>query len=120
MEIKEAADKLFLKYGSKNGVPRQDIESMIASGVENYGLTVTACYNGLRMILGNTYNEKEFFTTSEVAEMMGTTEEKVNEETRKKIKELEENGEDVSQYFIPAHQEFSVNRAPGKGRGQQS
>lgn len=77
MTMKQALDNLCLNYG-KYGMSRSDFQKMIKSGVEEYGLSVRACYLGIKMIASQETGEEEFFTSADVAEMTGETIEEVN------------------------------------------
>lgn len=60
MKIVDAVSSIFANYG-KYGITKQQIEELIQNGLEEYGLTVQTCYNGLRMSLGlNMENKKHF------------------------------------------------------------
>lgn len=78
MTMKTALDNLVLNYGNKCGKTRDDFFRMIKSGVENYGLSVRACYLGLKMICAKETGEEEYFTSADVAELTGETIEEVN------------------------------------------
>lgn len=78
MTMKTALDNLVLNYGNKCGKTRDDFFRMIKSGVENYGLSVRACYLGIKMIAAQETGEEEYFTSADVAEMTGESVEEVN------------------------------------------
>lgn len=78
MTMKTALDNLVLNYGNKCGKTRDDFFRMIKSGVENYGLSVRACYLGLKMICAKETGEEEYFTSADVAELTGESVEEVN------------------------------------------
>ncbi|MBP5412388.1 MAG: hypothetical protein J6Y47_03930 [Bacteroidales bacterium] len=78
MTMKTALDNLVLNYGNKCGKTRDDFFRMIKSGVENYGLSVRACYLGIKMIASQETGEEEIFTSADVAEMTGESIEEVN------------------------------------------
>ena len=69
MTLIDAVNNLYATYG-KYGLDKGKLGLLICDGMENYGLSLETCYNGLRMTLGNEYNEQELFSTNEVAEML--------------------------------------------------
>lgn len=82
--------------------------------MENYGLSLEACYNGLRMSLGHELNENELFSIDEVAEMLDISKEEVLQEIEKCKAELEASGEDTSKYFIPVQSSCKMIYFPDK------
>lgn len=78
MTMKQALDNLVLNYGNRCGKSRSDFLKLMKSGIENYGLSVRACYLGIKMIASQETGEEEFFTSADVAEMTGESIEEVN------------------------------------------
>lgn len=79
-----ALDNLTLNYG-KYGMSRNDFAKMLKSGIEQYGLSLRACYLGIKLIAAQQTGEHEFFTSADVAEITGETIEQVN----KRIEEIQ-------------------------------
>lgn len=113
MTLIDAINNIYATYG-KYGLNKGKIGALICDGMENYGLSLETCYNGLRMSLGHEYNEQELFTTDEVAEMLDISKEEVIQEVEKCKAELEKKGEDTSQYFIPAQKSIKFLYTPKK------
>lgn len=84
-------------YG-KHGVTRLLIEQEIDGGLEK-GFSHQTIYTGLRMAMGNIYNEREYFTPAEVAEALGATENEIIHQIDLLGNEMEAKGEDPSNYF---------------------
>lgn len=114
MTLIDAVNNLYATYG-KYGLDKGKLGLLICDGMENYGLSLETCYNGLRMTLGNEYNEKELFSTNEVAEMLDMSNEEVIQEVEKCKAELEVQGEDTSNYFMPAQKSIRFLYMPDKG-----
>lgn len=91
--------KNLLSTYSKHGVTEKVIEEQIESGLKE-GFSYETIYTGLRMVMGNCFNEREYFTPSEIAEALGSTEEEMIEQIESMGKELEEKGEDSNEYFV--------------------
>lgn len=79
ISTEQAIKYLFASYG-KFGISKDLITSLFMDGVENQGLTPLATYNLLRMSLGTKFEQQEYFSVKEIAEMLETTEEKVKEQ----------------------------------------
>lgn len=99
MDLHIAINNLYSTY-AKYGASRELLGELLADGVENMGFTVRQAYNGVRMVLGNLYNESELFSVSEVAEMLGVSEAEALQEVERSREQLEREGKDVSEYFI--------------------
>lgn len=69
MRLQDAINNIYVNY-SQYGIDKAEIRRLIIDGIQNYGLSVKACYNGLRMSLGQQYSQQEIFTVDEVAEML--------------------------------------------------
>lgn len=112
MRIVDAVSSIFANYG-KYGITKQQIEELIQNGLEEYGLTVQTCYNGLRMSLGLEYGEQEAFSVDEVVEMLGMS----KEEVLKKVENIqrETTNDDVNKYLIPTQKSFKMIYFPDKG-----
>lgn len=103
MNRQDVVNNLLSTY-SKHGVPRFLIEEEIEGGLKK-GFSYQTIYTGLRMALGNCFNEREYFTPAEMAEAFGTTEEEMIQQVQEMEKELEAKGEDTSQYFTKVEPE---------------
>ena len=77
MKIKDAKRNLVNTYTKKYGFPEAEIERLLLNGIEEYNLSVCSVYNGLRMMLGEKFKENEYFSLSEISEMLDCTEEEV-------------------------------------------
>lgn len=69
-------DRLFATY-EEYGIDRELIERLFADGTHKQGFTPLEVYNLLRMSLGHEFGEREYFAVSEVAAMLGMTENEV-------------------------------------------
>lgn len=78
MTREEVVQTILLKY-SRYGVDRALIEREIEEG-EKHQFSYESICTGLRMGLSNVYDTEELFTTREMAEAMGVSEEEVIEE----------------------------------------
>lgn len=104
MTYQDALTNLKNTYTVKYGFPEEAIKAMLDSGIKEYDLTVSTCYNGLRMMLGEQLGEEELFTAEEIAEMMQISKEEVLEEIENMKKHCEAIGEDFSKYAIPVQE----------------
>lgn len=114
MTLIDAINNLYATYG-KYGLDKGKLGLLICDGMGNYGLSLETCYNGLRMALGNEYNEQELFSTDEVAEMLDMSKAEVIQEIEKSKAELEAKGENTSKYFIPVQNSFTFLYHPNSG-----
>lgn len=78
MTREEVFRTIIPKY-SRYGIDRAFVESEIKQG-EELGFSYESICTGLRMGLSNLFDTEELFTTKEMAEAMGVTEEEVIEE----------------------------------------
>lgn len=104
MTYQDALTNLKNTYTVKYGFPEEAIKAMLDSGIKEYDLTVSTCYNGLRMMLGEQLGEEELFTAEEIAEMMQISKEEVLEEIENMKKHCETTGEDFSKYAVPVQE----------------
>lgn len=103
MDIVTAVNNLYNTY-KDYGADREQLTLLIMDGLER-GFTVQQVYNGVRMVLGHENNVRELFTVSEVIEQM--------EQLKS---ELEQRGEDTSEYFIEPQQSFKLLYFPKKNK----
>lgn len=73
MTIETAIDNLMTNYGDMAGLDRLKLERLIESGLSE-GFSVRHVYNGIRLVLGMEYQQQEFFSASEAAEMLEVSE----------------------------------------------
>lgn len=97
MTREDVINNLISTY-SRHGVTKFLIETEIESGLKE-GFSYQTIYTGLRMAMGNYFNEEEYFTPAEMAEALGVTEDEMINQIKEMEKELIEKGEDTSQYF---------------------
>lgn len=100
MTYTQALNNLVNTYTKKYGFPKAEIDKMMKSGIVDYDLSVMVVYNGARMTLGHMYNEPEYFSSSEVAEMLECTEAEVIEKIEELKADLIAQGKDPNEYFI--------------------
>lgn len=86
--VQQAIDRLFATY-DQYGITRELLETLFKYGVNNQGFTPLETYNLLRMSLGHEFNEREYFAVSEIASMLGMSEDEVVEEVKKAQKSNE-------------------------------
>lgn len=98
MEFNDAKNELVKKY-CKYGFTPDDFEKMMKKGIDNYGLSIEAVFNGLRMSLSTSIapDENEYFSVEDVMSMTGETREEV-------IQRINEMG-----YGIVEHGNFPYN-----------
>lgn len=99
MTIEDCIKNLLPTY-EKHGVNSQMIKDCIASGL-NLGLSIEACYSGLRMQLAQTFGEREYFTLQDVMAITGETKAELSERIEQYRNELIAAGEDPDDYFKP-------------------
>lgn len=80
--VQQAIDRLFATY-NQYGITWELLENLFNDGVNNQGFTPLETYNLLRMSLGHEFNEREYFAVSEIASMLGMSEDEVMEEAKK-------------------------------------
>lgn len=73
---KEAVQRLFAIYG-EHGVTEDMLNRLFEDGVNNQHFTPQETFNLLRMSLGHEFGGREYFAVSEIASMLGMTEEEV-------------------------------------------
>lgn len=107
MTIEKAADKLMATY-ARFGVDRCEIVRLMRNGIENYDLTISAVFNGCRMMLSEQFHTQELFSQRDIAEMLEISEEEAVERIEEAKAQLIEQGEDMSKYIIsePQRQKF--------------
>jgi hypothetical protein len=98
MTYTDAVNNLLVSY-SKYGIDRAEIEKIINDGIQNYGLSVNACYNGFRMALGSTLGEHEYFSVEDLMEITGESRQEAVERIEQMKQELIEQGEKLDDYF---------------------
>lgn len=76
MTINAARESLYRTYG-KHGVTEPILHRLLITGTQQYNLTVAATYNSLRLLLGEQFNEPEYFSVAEIAEMLKESEHNV-------------------------------------------
>jgi phenylalanine-4-hydroxylase len=81
----QAIKRLYGAYG-KFGVSKDLITRLFMDGIGQQGFTPLATYNLLRMSLGEEFEQQEYFSVKEIAEMLETSE----EEVRQQIAQLQE------------------------------
>ena len=99
MTIDDAVKNILFTY-AKHGITETTVRSILQSGL-NLGLSLNACYNGMRMQLAMMTDEHELFTTEDVAEMTGETKEELSARIEQYRQELIEAGENPDDYFQP-------------------
>lgn len=88
MSFNDALHNLCLNY--PRYATREQYKQMLISGIER-GLSVLACYNGVRMVIGE---PDELFTIADVCEMTGETEQELIERIETYRREAERQGMD--------------------------
>ena len=103
MTREDVINNVLANYGGY-GIDRKTIEKLLDSGLKE-GLSYQAIYTGIKLAYAQEYGEHALFTTKEVAEALGVSEEMVIQEIEKAKEELLEYGENPSDYFLEADQE---------------
>ena len=85
MTTEQAIKRLYGTYG-KFGISKDLITKLFMDGIGQQGFTPLATYNLLRMSLGEEFQQQEYFSVKEIAEMLETSE----EEVRQQIAQLQE------------------------------
>lgn len=74
----QATERLFSVYGSY-GITREHLERIFSEHRQDIKRT----YDIARLVLGNMFNEREYFSLAEIAGLMGTTAEEILLEIKK-------------------------------------
>ena len=82
--VQQAIDRLLATY-RQYGITMELLKALFNDGINNQGFTPLETYNLLRMFLGHEFNEREYFSVSEIANMLDLSEDDVMEEARKAI-----------------------------------
>lgn len=98
MTREDVVKNLLSTYG-KYGVTKELIESDIDDGLK-HGFSFETIYTGLRLAMGKCFNEREHFTTQEIAEALGMTHEEVIQEIENMREQAIENGENPDDYAV--------------------
>jgi len=96
MKRQDVINNIMNNYGSE--VDLGLLNSQIDSG-EEQGFSYQTIYTGLRMALATLTGKQEYFTSVEIAEAMGMTQEEINEQIEEMGKELVAAGENPDDYF---------------------
>ena len=106
MTYDDAKRNLFVNY-SKYGITESAIDDAMKDGIENYGLSVDAVYNGLRMALSLTIanDEHEYFSIEDVMSITGETREEATKRVEDMLKEIEEKGGNPDDYAVKNQQD---------------
>ena len=99
MTIEDCIKNLLPTY-EKYGVNSQMVKDCIVSGL-NLGLSIEACYSGLRMQLAQIFDENEYFSMEDVMAITGESKAELSERIEQYRKELIAAGEDPDDYFKP-------------------
>lgn len=92
MTINAAKESLYRTYG-KYGITEPILHRLLITGIKQYNLTVAATYNSLRLLLGEQFNEPEYFSAAEIGEMLQESEQDVLARIDRLWK-----GEDIEKY----------------------
>lgn len=106
MTIEDCIKNLLPTY-EKYGVNSQMVKDCIISGL-NLGLSIEACYSGLRMQLAQIFGEHEYFTLQDVMAITGESREELSARIEQYRKELIEAGENPDDYFKPIEPQEST------------
>lgn len=93
----DVISNVLANYG-KYGIERETAEKLVDSGLAE-GLSCQAVYAGIKSLYAQEYGEYVLFSTEEVAEMFGVSEDWVIQEIEKAKVELLESGENPDDYF---------------------
>lgn len=106
MTYDDAKRNLLVNY-QKYGIAEATIDDAMKDGIENYGLSVDAVYNGLRMALSTTIakDEHEYFSVEDVMSITGETREEVIQGIEDMLKEIEEQGGNPDDYAVKIEQD---------------
>lgn len=97
MTREDVISNVLANYG-KYGIERKTVEKLLDSGLKE-GLSYQAIYTGIKLAYAQEYGEHTLFSTAEVAEVLGVSEEMVIQEIEKAKVELLESGENPDDYF---------------------
>lgn len=97
MTREDVISNVLANYG-KYGIEQGTIEELVDSGLKE-GLSYQAIYTGIKLAYAQEYGEHTLFSTAEVAEVLGVSEEMVIQEIEKAKVELLESGENPDDYF---------------------
>lgn len=97
MTREDVINNVLANYG-KYGIEQETIEELVDSGLKE-GLSYQEIYTGIKLACAQEYGEHTLFSTAEVAEVLGVSEEMVIQEIEKAKVELLESGENPDDYF---------------------
>lgn len=106
MTIDDAVKNILYTY-AKHGVKAETVRECINSGLL-LGLSLDACYSGLKMQLAEIFGEHEFFSMQDVMAITGETKEELSARIEQYRKELIEAGENPDDYFKPIEPQESI------------
>lgn len=104
MTFQIALANLYSTYG-KYGVSNEFISEQLRNGILEYGFSVDAAYNSLRIVLAIETGEHELFTIEDVMEITGESREELTDQIEQYREELVAAGENPDDYFIPVKPE---------------
>mgnify|MGYP001024842381 CR=1 FL=1 len=104
MTTEQAIKRLYGTYG-KFGISKDLITKLFMDGIGQQGFTPLATYNLLRMSLGEEFQQQEYFSVKEIAEMLEMSE----EEARAQIVQLQEQGKAETKENMQGWQWFFPN-----------
>lgn len=82
MTREDVISNALANYG-KYGIERETAEKLVDSGLAE-GLSYQAIYTGIKLAYAQEYGEHTLFSTAEVAEVLGVSEEMVIQEIEKR------------------------------------
>lgn len=97
MDRETVIQNILVNYG-KCGITKEDIESVIDSGVAE-GLTYDLIYLTLKAELSKVAGEEFYCTSDEMAKAFGVSIDKINRMIEESREELIEAGENPDEYF---------------------
>lgn len=98
MDRETVINNLVVNYG-KYGISREILEPIINDGIQRYGLSLEAIYNGLRMSFASAYNEREYFSLDDVMAITGESREEILQRIEQCRQELIDAGGNPDEYF---------------------
>lgn len=104
MTYQNAVNNLMVTYG-KYGITKESIKEQLNSGIMENGFSVNAAYNGIRMVLGGLFNEREYFSVEDIVEITGESRETIVQTIEDMRQQAIDNGENPDDYATEVHKE---------------
>lgn len=100
MTFQTALNNLCARY-EKYGYTRGELSKLLQSGIIKQGFSINMSFNGIRLALSKVTGEHEIFTSADISEITGESEQELSNRIEKYRRELAAAGENPDDYFKP-------------------